>query len=497
MGKSVLALDVGTNSLHCMLADLEGRPLSEASAPIEYFTPDGCPSLAREFDPRAVLDGLGRLVGEVLTGSGNGAEDLCAIGVTGQRQGEVFLDGDGREIYCGPNIDLRAVFEGASMDEYLGGEIYATTGHRPSLLLAPARLRWFRQHRPSVFEAIRSVLTVPGWLAYRLTGNRVSEASLEAEAGLLDVATGERPWALLDRLGVPGSFLPDVSPGPLTAGVLTGSAAAPWELPGGVPVVVAGPDTQCGLLGMGLARPGQTGAVLGWSGALQVLTPAPRHDEAGRTWLGRYPVQELWTAESSLGDAGNAYRWLKDTLLGPDASFEEADRLAVENATDHGSVAALLGPAPVSPWQAGLRMGGLLFPTPLSFQDTSRGQLLRAALEGMAFSLKAHLGILREVSGGDTGVLHLGGGMSRSRTLAGILANVLGALVKRSAVPHVSAMGTAVAVASTLDSLSLDQMVEAATVDFEEVEPGSATEIARYREQYEQWLELYHRLGHD
>ena len=115
----------------------------------------------------------------------------------------------------------------------------------------------------------------------------------------------------------------------------------------------------------------------------------------------------------------------------------------------------------------------------------------------MAFSLKAHLGILREVSGGDTGVLHLGGGMSRSRTLAGILANVLGALVKRSAVPHVSAMGTAVAVASTLDSLSLDQMVEAATVDFEEVEPGSATEIARYREQYEQWLELYHRLGHD
>ena len=143
MGKSVLALDVGTNSLHCMLADLEGRPLSEASAPIEYFTPDGCPSLAREFDPRAVLDGLGRLVGEVLTGSGSGAEDLCAIGVTGQRQGEVFLDGDGREIYCGPNIDLRAVFEGASMDEYLGGEIYATTGHRPSLLLAPARLRWF------------------------------------------------------------------------------------------------------------------------------------------------------------------------------------------------------------------------------------------------------------------------------------------------------------------------------------------------------------------
>ena len=163
---------------------------------------------------------------------------------------------------------------------------------------------------------------------------------------------------MLDRLGVPGSFLPDVSPGPLTAGVLTGSAAAPWELPGGVPVVVAGPDTQCGLLGMGLARPGQTGAVLGWSGALQVLTPAPRHDEAGRTWLGRYPVQELWTAESSLGDAGNAYRWLKDTLLGPDASFEEADRLAAENRDGPRKCGRPAGPRSRQPLAGRVEDGG-------------------------------------------------------------------------------------------------------------------------------------------
>ncbi len=497
MGKSVLALDMGTSSLHCMLADVDGRPLSVASAPIGYFTPEGCSSLAREFDPGAVLEGLGRLVGEVLKGSGRNAEDLCAIGVTGQRQGVVFLDGEGGEVYCGPNVDLRAVFEGGSLDEDLGEEIYATTGHRPSLLLAPARLRWFQQHRPTVFETIRTMLTVPGWLAYRLTGNQVAEASAEAEAGLLDVATGERPWTLLDRLGVPGSFLPQVYPGPVPSGPLTGSAAALWGLPVGIPVVVAGPDTQCGLLGMGLGRPGQVGAVLGWSGALQVLAWSPRHDQGGRTWSGRYPLQGQWTVESSLGDAGNSYRWLVGTLLGPDASFEEADRLALESGTDHGDVTAFLGPAHVSPWQGGLRRGGLLFPTPLSFQETSRGQLLRAALEGVAFSLKAHLGILGEVSGRAPGTLCLGGGMSRSSTLATILANVLGAPVRRSVFANVSAMGTALATASTLDSMSLRQMVEGATVDLEEVEPGPSTDVALYRERYQQWLEMYNRLGHD
>ena len=162
VGRYILALDMGTGSLHCLVTDHTGSsggsPIAAGNAPISYFRPQGCSSLAREFDPDAVLDALGQVAQQTLKEEGIRAGDISAIGITSQRQGVVFLDREGREIYCGPNIDLRAIFEGAAMDEELGGEIYDVTGHFPSLLLAPARLRWFRENRPLIYNETCTVL---------------------------------------------------------------------------------------------------------------------------------------------------------------------------------------------------------------------------------------------------------------------------------------------------------------------------------------------------
>lgn len=495
MASYVLGLDVGTGYAHCMLADPLARPVAAASAPMVYFSPDGCSSLAREFDPEAVLEILSRLILEVLKSHGVRSQEISAVGVTSQRQGVVFLGNDGTEIYAGPNVDLRAIFEAAALDEEFGGEIYATTGHFPSLLLAPARLRWFRENRPTIYNETRTILSISGWLAYRLTGRAMSEASLEGEAGLLDVTKRERCSDLTDRLGVPGSMLPPISP----VGAVNGSFGRPleelWGLTPGTPVVMAGADSQCGLLGMGAVKEDQAGAVLGWSGSLQVLTPAPCHDKDMRTWVGCYPMDDLWVADSSLGDAGNAYRWLKDTLLGPDASFNEAEELAGQAPAASQGVLAFLGPAPVSSLKAGLKMGGLLFPSPVSFQDTSRGQLLRAALDNIAFSVKANLATLAEVAGRDIQEIHLGGGMSRSRALAATLATVLGSPVRRSRTPQVSARGAALAAAVFSDSdLDVKQIAKVAADDCDEVEPGNSSEVAEYGIHYEQWSKLYRRM---
>ena len=499
----VIALDVGTSTIHCLLTDSLGRPLTSASAPMRYFTSDGCSYIAREFNPDVVVDALGQLVGTVLNNEKINAGDVSAIGITSQRQGVVFMDDRGNEIYCGPNIDLRAIFEGAKIDEELGGEIYATTGHFPSMLLAPARLRWFHENSPKIYDSTHKILTIAGWVAYRLTGVMMSEPSLEAEVGLLDITTGERCPLLMDKLGVDLSILPHLSRESESSGILSRAVASDWGLKPGIPVAVAGPDTQCGLLGMGLMEEGQAGAVMGWSGALQAITATPRLDEAMRTWVGCYPFgcghsrsrDALWVSESNLGDTGNAYGWLKNTILGSNASFEEAEHLAQEARGASEGVTAFLGPGPVSSLKAGLKMGGLFFPIPLSFQETTRGQLFRAALENVAYSIKANLSTLGEVTGHDSQVLYLGGGMSGSRTLTTMLANTLGFPVRRSTTPRISARGTALAaVASTGSSITLKQMAEMAADDCEEIEPGTASEIAQYQEYYQQWLHLYKRL---
>ena len=498
MAKYILGLDVGTGALHCLLADSQGTPIAAGSAPMCYFVPEGCSSLAREFDPEATLDSLGSLVGEVLAQKGARATDLLAIGITSQRQGVVFLDESGKELYAGPSVDLRALFQGAAIDEELSDSVYWTTGHCPSFLLAPARLRWHRENRPEIYSRTRTILTIAGWLAYRLTDRLVSEPSLECETGLLDIEGRTRPSALLETLELPLSLLPPLLQDGEPCPAVAECNGRQWGLRSGTPIVVAGPDTQCGLLGMGLVREGQAGAVIGWSGALQVLTARPCRDQGMRTWAGCYPADGLWVAESNLGDAGNAYRWLRDILLDSEASFEEAELLAQDSSGASDGVLAFIGPGTVSSFRTGLRLGGLFFPSPVSFQETSRGQLFRAALENVAYSVKANLAILTEVTGLDVDMLYLGGGMSRSRTLATMLAGVLELPVRRSMMPDVSAKGAALAAAAYVDpGLTLMEAAQSACCDYEELHPGAAGDVAYYQEHYQHWLSLYKRLDWD
>ena len=495
MGKYLLALDLGTGSLHCLLTDSLGNPVATASSPMRYFTPEGCPPMAKEFDPESTLAGAGQAVASAFRSSEIHPDEIAGVGITGQRQGMVFLDEGGRELYCGPNADLRAVFEGATIDEGHGAEFYAATGHHPSLLFAPARLRWFRENRPHIYERIVAALTLPAWLAYRLTGSKTAEPCLEGEAGLIDINIKQRNQGLLEKLGVPGSLLPCLAVEGEPAGCLSRHMADTWGLKPETPVFLAGPDTQCGLLGMGLSGNGQAGAVLGWSGALQAPTSSPCFDEKMRTWAGCYPMDGQWVAEANLGSSGNAYRWLKETLLGRGASFEVAESLAARAPAASEGVSAFLGPGPVSAFKMGLRMGGLLFPTPLDFQETSPGQLLRAALENIAYGVKANLGVLEEVTGHRVECLSIGGGMAGSAVLTTTLANVLGFPVKCSVAPQVSARGAAlVAGMSIAGSLSSGGLFDAGQAQFRETEPESPSEVAHQQECYQQWLETYRRL---
>ena len=493
-GPYVLGLDLGTSSIHCVLADGIGRPLAATSAPVSYFRPPGASPLAREFAPSLILDSLGAAVVGVLAESGVPGPQVSAIGVVSQRHGLVCLDADGQEVFCSPNLDVRAVFEGAAIDEELGPRIYRTTGHFPSILLAPARLQSLRNSQPERYREVDSVLSMAGWLACRLTESAKAEVALECESGLADVAARRRCPGLMDALQLPTSLLPPLTDPGEAAGALLAGPAQAWGMETGTPVFIAGPDTQCGLLGMGLTVPGEVGAVLGWSGALQALTSAPRFHDRMRTWVGCFPVEGPWVAESNLGDAGNAYRWLKDTLLGTFSTFDEAEALAEAASAAAEGVIALLGPGPIASVSAGLKRGGILFPTPLSFQETDRGQMLRAALESVAFSVKANLKTLLETAGFGVPALHVGGGMALSDTLAASLATTLDLPVVRPNFPHVSARGAAMLAATWSDHTSLEEAAETAARDRRHTEPGTPSEVAQYQEHYQEWLDLHRRL---
>lgn len=492
--RPLLALDFGTSTLRALVGTASGRPLASAQAPVRYFVPEGLSSMAREFSADEVFAGLVRLIREALSKADVGGNDIIAIGITSQRQGVVFMDARGKELYAAPNADFRAALDGAAIDEECGAEVYRTTGHLPSLMYAPARLRWLRAQRPEACDRISQVLPIASWLLYRLTGESACEPAVASEAGLLDVASRQPCAELLERLGLPARLLPPLAGAGTPMGALLPEVAKATGLAERTAVTIAGPDTQCGLLAMGVTGEDMTGVVAGWSCTAQLATARPCFDGSVRTWTGILPLPERWLSESNLGDAGNAYRWLVDMLLSGNDKYAQAEALAREVPPGADGTLAFLGPGVVSMARAGLRAGGFIFPVPVSFQETTRGRLLRAYLENVAFSLRANLETLQEVTGLTPAEVRIGGGMSQSRLLCEIAASVLGRPVLQSERPEVSTIGALLGAAVAAgECRSLAEAVDAAAVPSATV-PPDASLAAEYEDHYGRWREACARV---
>jgi sugar (pentulose or hexulose) kinase len=181
-------------------------------------------------------------------------------------------------------------------------------------------------------------------------------------------------------------------------------------------------------------------------------------------------------------------------LSGGKFSFEDADRLAEQAAPGGDGVLAFLGPGPLSAPNAGLRMGGILMPTPLTFQELSPGQILRSYLESVAYSIKANLDTISDVTGRPATSMCLGGSMSKSDVLAATLADVLEIPVYRSRESQVSAMGAAAAAwVSAGEAASLEEGVSMQVPNFDEFLP-EPLRSAEYLDHYHRWLEMFHSL---
>ena len=394
MTEYLLGLDVGTSSMCAVLTDTSLRPVSIAHAPMSYYRPPDSSLITWEFDGKTLLDLAGDLVTKTLYQHGASPTDVSALGITSQRQAVVLLDANGQSLLCSPNFDMRGVFHGAAIDGRIGEQVYSLTGHFPAFVLACSRIHWLRDTIPDLYSRLHTVLPLASWLGFELTGARVSEPAIDAEAGLLDVTLHSRSPRLEDALEIENSWLPPLCPAGAMLGGLKADLENSWGLAVGTPVAIAGPDTQSALIGLGATDAGQRVAVLGWSGALQQITNEPCFDPEKRTWAGLHTIEGKWVAEANLGDLGQAYRWMKELIVGTEASMQMADAMAANIEPGAEGVMVKLGGAHETAPEAGLTTGGLTIPVPLTFQKATPAHIMRAALESIAFTVKANLSTL-------------------------------------------------------------------------------------------------------
>lgn len=492
LGPYFLSIDLGTSSIRTLVFDRRGDLTGSASAPLSVEIPENALPLAKILDPNTTWTVICKLVRRALQDAGIRGNAITAVSATSQREGTCFLDATGSELYMGPNTDLRALMEGQAIDERHRQQVYRITGHLPSFLFAPAKMTWLRQNHPALFDRMAMVLSLDGWISHKLTGVAAMELSAAAESGLLDVARGTWALSLLQDMSLPGDVLPNLVQAGTPLGPLTPEAASATGLTTNCVVVAAGPDTQCGLLGLGATSNGQIGVVAGWSAPVQLVLDEFLLDSEIRTWTGRHVVPEFWVLESSAAEAGSAYSWLTRTVATDGASdiHSFVARQADKAPPGSNGAVAMLGPAAANMGSIGPRVGGLLFPLLSTTYPVEKADLFRATLENLAFAIKANIDQAAQISNIAASSVAFGGGMAQNRTLKRILADVLGRELRVSRQSEVTGLGAAMCAATGLGEFSnLREAAAGMVKPARSIHPNKVTTI-EYQEHYARWQSI-------
>ena len=494
MATAFVALDAGTGGGKCIIFDAAGKIIGAHREPWSYdlhLNPDVPFVKEFSFSAPAFWDILCRCTRTALSQAGIAASDVVGVAATSQREGCVFLDARGTEVYAGPNLDARGFAEGLEIVTTLGGErLYQITGHSAPFIFPIARYLWFRKHGSGT---VAHLLMINDWITYRLSGELSAEPSNATESMLFDLRG--RCWSeeILSTFDIPATILPPVRRAGERVGVVTAEAAAATGLRAGTPVYVGGADTQCSLLGAGAIEPSATGATLGTTTPVQTVVDRAIFDPDSRLWAGCHVVPDRWVLESNAGDTGDAYLWILDLVSGG-APREQLYALGEQLAANRFGPPTMLfvGPAlfDLSKMRFN-RPGGMLFPFPALHVRPDRGTFVRAFMENIAYALRGNIGQIEAITGHPTPVLTLSGGMTRSAVLARVITDVTGLPVRVAREPESAALGCAMLIAASETggfTAAIDTMVQ-----YEHLEPDPA-QHERYAAPYAKWRELHERL---
>jgi sugar (pentulose or hexulose) kinase len=489
-----VVLDAGTGGGKCAIFDTTGRLLAARHEPWTYEVRAN-PELpfVKEFSFSAphFWNLLSSCVRHALVAAGVHAAEVVGVAATSQREGCVFLDAQGTEIYAGPNLDGRGFAEALEVLGILGDRLYQITGHSAPFIFPLVRYLWFRKHATAT---VAHLLMINDWITYRLCGELSAEPSNATESMLFDVR--QRCWSdeILSTFDIPRTILPPLLQAGQLVGRLTPRAAADIGLLAGTPVLMGGADTQCSLLGAGMIESGATAATLGTTAPLQTVLEDIVLDAERVLWAGCHVVPDRWVLESNIGDTGDAYLWLLDLVSGG-RPRGEVYALGDELARDALGAPTMMyiGPAvfnlgKLRPSQP----GAILFPYPGMHLRPSRATLVRAFHESIGYAVRANLEQLAAATGAAAAEVTLSGGMTRSPVLTQAITDIVGVPVHVTEEPESAALGCAILMAASAGGVDLTTAARSMS-RHRTLDPDPARHEA-YRLPYAKWREIYARL---
>ncbi|HEV2092720.1 MAG TPA: FGGY family carbohydrate kinase [Rubrobacter sp.] len=473
-------MDVGSSSVRAALHDASGDAVDGSEVKLEHEfdnTADG----GATTDPDGMLELVARAIDGVLSHGGD-ARILC-VAVGTFWHSVLGVDRDGRPTT--PILtwaDRRAAGAARDLRERLDERaVHRRTGAPLHSSYWPAKLLWLANADGEAFGRTQRWLSPADYFYARLFGGPpTTGTSMASATGLYNQNRNRWDAPTLEALPVDEAQLPALSDEPRAG--LAGEWARRWPALREVPWFPAVGDGACSNVGSGCTGSDRLALMVGTSGAMRVLWKADTVEVPAGPWCYRAD-RRRFVMGGALSDGGNLVAWLRETLRLPDP--EETERLLARMEPDaHGLTFLPIlngerGPA----WAD--RANGTI--SGLAMTNTPV-EILRAAMEAVAYRFALIAEMLEGASPGDKQVIATGGGLLGSPTWTRIMADALGRPVTVSGVDEASARGATLLALEALGGLGIEQRESPLGETFEP-DPGRhevyREALARQRRLYE------------
>ncbi len=432
---TILSIDVGSSSVRAGLYDGSGNDIEGTEVRLDYdfeYTPDGGASK----DADELLD----LVARAVDGTLSAAEGTRISGVAMSTFWHSVLGLDDTSRPTTQILtwaDRRAASVAHELREHLDeGATHRRTGCVLHSSYWPAKLMWSSRSMPDDFEKSERWVSPADYFYARFFGEPYQVGTSMASAtGLFD--QNEQRWdrETLEALPVEQAQLSSISDDPRIG--LAREWAERWPGLRNVPWFPAVGDGACSNVGSGCTRSDRLALMVGTSGAMRVLWKARSVEIPDGPWCYRSDA-ERYVMGGALSDGGNLIEWLRNTLQLPDP--DETEHLLSEMKPDsHGLTFLPLLAGERGPGWADLANGTV---AGLSMSSEPI-EILRSAMEAVAFRFAIIAEMLETASPGDKEVIASGGGILHSPTWTRIMADTLGKPITVSGVKEASSRGAA------------------------------------------------------
>ncbi len=503
----VLALDLGTSGLKLALVTVRGHIVASAVEPYPlHLLPHG----GAEQDPADWWDAVVRGTKRVVADSGVDPAGVIGVGCSSQWSGTVPVDTEGRPLTRAiiwmdsrGAEQVRRIVRGFPMVEgYALGKLVAwirrtggAPGHQGKDSIA--HVLFVRDHLPAIYRRTHLFLEPRDWINFRLSGRMVTTSdavTLHWAADARDVRDVRYDRKLLRITGLERSKLPDILPAASVLGPLRPEAADELGLPPTAQVVTGAPDNMAAAIGAGAVRDFDAHLCLGTSSWLSCHVPYKKTDLFHNMASLPSAIPGRYFLANEQESAGVCLAELKEHILFPSDGGQSPE-------DPYGEMLALAAGVPAgsdglifAPWVNGERTPvddrtarGGFFNQSLG---TTRGHLVRAVLEGVAYNTRWLLVYVEKFVKRRLEAITVVGGGGRSELWCQVVADVLDRTILLPEDPVMAnARGAALQASVALGRLTWDEVAD--NVPIARTFQPDAGNRAVYDTQFREFLNLY------